>query len=280
MRFEWDLPLVEKDYVTPDAKTGWFARAFPTLSFYWHASNVVFSAANKAKRGKYDDKEWSLSSYNIVKALEKVGTRVEIENIEAVLGVDGPCVIVGNHMSTLETFSLPYLIAPHRPVTYVVKKSLVEYPVFKHVMRSRNPIVVGRENPREDLKAMINGGLERLKNGISIIVFPQTTRMTQFDPELFNSIGVKIAKKAGVPVVPLALKTDAWSNGKLLKDFGPVHPSRNVHFSFADPLEVTGNGSEQQEAIIAHIQSHLAVWQRQEGQKPLAAEESDEKMSV
>jgi 1-acyl-sn-glycerol-3-phosphate acyltransferase len=40
-------------------------------------------------------------------------------------------------MSTLETFVLPYLIAPHRPMTFVVKKSLVEYPVFKHVMRAR-----------------------------------------------------------------------------------------------------------------------------------------------
>ena len=274
MRFEWDLPLIETDYTTPSHRTGWFARTFPTLSFYWYASNVVFSAAGKAKKGKYDDKEWSLSSYNIVKALERVGTRVEIENLEAVLGVDGPFVIVGNHMSTLETFSLPYLIAPHRPVTYVVKKSLVEYPVFKHVMRSRDPIVVGRENPREDLKTMINGSLDRLKAGISIIVFPQTSRMTQFDPEHFNSIGVKIAKKAGVPVVPLALKTDAWSNGKMLKDFGPVDPKKNVYFSFADPLEVTGNGSEQQEAIIAHIQSKLAKWKQPGADRSVASEKT------
>ena len=91
---------------------------------------------------------------------------------------------------------------------------------------------------------MLNGGVERLKAGISIIVFPQTTRMTQFDPEQFNSIGVKIAKKAGVPVVPLALKTDAWANGKFLKDFGAVDPRKEVHFTFADALEIEGQRGE------------------------------------
>jgi hypothetical protein len=49
---------------------------------------------------------------------------------------------------------------------------------------------------------MMDGGLARLKQGISIVVFPQTTRMVDFDASQFNSIGVKLAKKAGVPVVP------------------------------------------------------------------------------
>ncbi len=261
MRFELDQPLFTNNYVSPEKRTGWFSRAFPSLSFYMKATDVVFSAASKAKRGIYDDKEWSQSSCDIIKALEHVGVRVQVENLDAILKAEGPCVIVGNHMSTLETFALPFMISPQKAVTFVVKKSLVEYPVFKHVMRSRNPIVVGRENPREDLKSMINGSLERLKAGISIIVFPQTTRMTQFDPELFNSIGVKIAKKAGVPVIPLALKTDAWSNGKMLKDFGPIRTSSEVHFSFADPLTIEGNGAKQQEVIVNHIQKNLAKWQ-------------------
>jgi len=261
MRLELDIPVIQTDYQTPERSIGWFSRLFPTLSFYSKATNVVFSAAGKAKKGVYDDAEWCRSSYGIIQGLERVGIQIQIENLEAILKTEGPCVIVGNHMSTLETFVLPFVISPHRNMTFVVKQSLVEYPVFKHVMRSRNPIVVGRENPREDLKTMLNGSLERLKAGISIVVFPQTTRMTAFNPEHFNSIGVKIAKKAGVPVIPLALKSDAWSNGKLLKDFGRIYPTSKVHFAFADPMEVVGNGSEQQDVIVRHIQEHLKKWQ-------------------
>ena len=57
-----------------------------------------------------------------------------------------------------------------------------------------------------------------LRNGMSVIIFPQTTRIMDFDRKQFNSMGVKLAKRAQVPVVPIALKTDAWGVGKWIKD--------------------------------------------------------------
>src|SRR4030043_2323348 len=131
---------------------------------------------------------------------------------------EGPVLFIGNHMSTLETMVLPCIIAPHREVTFVVKESLVKHPLFGDVMRSRNPIVVGRTDPRKDLEAVMNGGMDLLSKGISIVIFPQSTRSVEFIPEEFNSLGVKLAKKAGVKVVPIAIKTDFWGNGKLIKE--------------------------------------------------------------
>jgi len=260
MRFECPFETIDDHYVTPEQRVGRFAKTFPSLSFYRNVLRIVNRAASLAKKGKYDDLAWCMSSRATLESVEKVGGKVHIEGLKHVLGIDGPCVIIGNHMSTLETFVIPHLIAPYKPMTFVVKKGLVEYPVFKHVMRSRDPIVVGRESPREDLKAMLEGGTSRLNNGISLVVFPQTTRSSDFDPQKFNTIGVKIAKRAKVPVVPLALKTDAWGTGGLVKDFGPIHPDLPVHFSFAPPLEISGNGSEQQEAIVQHIQQCLGKW--------------------
>ncbi|HTU03505.1 MAG TPA: lysophospholipid acyltransferase family protein, partial [Candidatus Sulfotelmatobacter sp.] len=129
-----------------------------------------------------------------------------------------------------------------------------------HVMRSRDPIVVGRVNPREDLKAVLEGGAERLARGVSIVVFPQTTRTPVFDPAEFNTIGVKLAKRAGVPVVPLALKTDAWGEGRLIKDLGRIDPSKTVHFAFGAPRCIAGRGSEEHEEIVRYISAHLAAW--------------------
>jgi 1-acyl-sn-glycerol-3-phosphate acyltransferase len=171
-------------------------------------------------------------------------------------------------MSILETFVLPGIVAPFRETTFVVKQSLVEYPVFKHVMRSRNPVAISRTNPREDLRAVLEGGEQRLNAGISIVVFPQTTRTTVFDPADFNSIGVKLAKKAGVPVVPVALKTDAWGNGRYLKDFGKIRPSSKVHFAFGKPLWVQDRGREEHDEIVQFIVEKLAEWNA--GQSPAA----------
>jgi 1-acyl-sn-glycerol-3-phosphate acyltransferase len=129
-------------------------------------------------------------------------------------------------------------------------------------MRSRDPVAVTRTNPRQDLKTVMEGGKERLANGISLIVFPQTTRYDVLRPEEFNTIGVKLAQRAGVPVVPLALLTDAWGVGKWIKDVGKIDPSRTVHLAFGEPIRVQGRGGEEHEAVIAFIQERLQAWRR------------------
>jgi 1-acyl-sn-glycerol-3-phosphate acyltransferase len=230
------------------------------MAFYSRILPIVFRASAKARQGVYDDAAWSASSLETLHALEHIGARFDISGLDHVAALEGPCLFIGNHMSTLETFVLPVLLVPFKRVTFVVKRSLVEYPIFGHVMRSRDPITVGRTNPRDDLMSVLEGGAERLAKGISIVIFPQTTRAPAFDPKEFNTIGVKLAKRASVPVIPFALKTDAWGNGRLHKDFGRIDPSKTVHFAFGAPLRIAGRGSEEHEAIIRFISAHLTEW--------------------
>ena len=107
---------------------------------------------------------------------------------------------------------------------------------------------------------MLEGGCERLQNGISIIVFPQTTRSETFEPEHFNTIGIKLAKRAKVPVIPIALCSDAWSNGTPIKEFGKIIPEKAVYYQFGEPLEIQGRGNAEHEAIVAFITERLADW--------------------
>ncbi len=248
-------------YHTPDRRPGLLSRLWPSASFYCKWGGIIFHASALARMGKYTDQAWCRSSIDIMQAMESVGGRFEITGIEHVQSLDGPVVFMANHMSMLETMVLPIIIQPIRPVTFIVKQGLLEYPVFKHIMRARDPIAVTRDNPRADLKAVLDGGKERLAQGISIIVFPQTTRTTQFDPEQFTSIGVKLAQKAKVPIVPLALKTDIWCNGKLLKDFGKIETSHKAHFAFDAPIEVQGRGGDELQRVIDFIQKNLKQWQ-------------------
>lgn len=93
-----------------------------------------------------------------------------------------------------------------------------------------------------------------------MIVFPEGERAKAFDPKRFNSIGVKLAGRANVPIVPVALRTDAWKHGKLLGDFGPIDPSKKVRIAFGPAIQVTGRGTVEQEAILQFIQHHLDQW--------------------
>jgi len=230
------------------------------LYFYFKYGVTVITTRKQAIRGVYGDKEWADSSFAIFRFIEKTGGKFHISGMENIAKSPDPVLYIGNHMSTLETMILPGIISPLRKVTFVVKESLVKHPLFGDVMRSRNPIIVGRTDPRKDFESVMNGGLDLLSKGISIIIFPQSTRSIEFKPEDFNSLGVKLAKKAGVKVVPVALKTDFWGNGKLIKELGPIDYHKPIYIKFGEPFPVTGNGKEENQKIIDFIQSSLKVW--------------------
>lgn len=252
---------LSKDYDSPEpTKINWFSSIFPSLSFYYKLFTKSYLEGIKANARPYSGNDWAVGSRHIFRSLESVGVRLHVHGIENITTTEGPCVFVGNHMSALETFILPGIIQPLKDVTFVVKESLLHYPGLGPVLRSREPITVTRTNPREDLANMLGGGVERLARGRSVVVFPQSTRSLEINEQTFNSIGVKLAKRAGVPVIPIAMRTDAWSMHPLTKDFGPIKPELPVNFCFGRPMAIEGNGKDQQSELLNFISGKLEEW--------------------
>jgi len=236
------------------------SRVYFTLKY----ANIVLRTRKEAIRGVYDTKAWTDSSFEILKFIENTGGIFHITGMENITKSPGSVLFISNHMSTLETMILPSIIGTQKELTFVVKESLVKHPLFGDVMRSRNPIVVGRTDPRKDLEAVMNEGVDKLNNGISIVIFPQSTRSVEFKPEDFNSLGVKLAKKAGVKVVPIALKTDFWGNGKVIKEIGPLDHKKHIHIKFGEPMSITGNGKDENQKIIEFIKASVEEWGKNE----------------
>jgi len=255
-----DIIALKDEYTSPPVK----ASKIPELKFYSHLLKVFIRANKQCKKNIYDRYEWVRSSRDIMKGLEKVGVKFHITGMNNFRDIDTPVVFISNHMSTLETLVLPCIINPVQPVVFVTKKELTTMPLFGPINNARHPVVVGRSNAREDLLLVMEQGAERIKDGRSIILFPQKTRSTIFNPKEFNTLGTKLAKKNNIPVIPLALLTDAWANGKMIKDAGKIDPSRTVYFAFGEPMQITGNGSEQHHAVVEFIKTHLKKWGRKE----------------
>jgi len=213
------------------------------------------------RKGGYDEAGQSAHSYTYLKIIEDCGGKFDISGAKYPDGLDGqPCVFVGNHMSLVEGFGLPILLLAFNRVAAVAKESLQHYPIFGAIAKSVKPISVKRVNPREDLKAVLEQGEAMLKDGRSIVLFPQATRSPTLDRKLFNSLGVKLAKKANVPIIPLALKTDFQQNGTVIKDIGPLDRSKRIYFRFGAPLMVEGKGKETNIKIMDFIEASLTEW--------------------
>jgi len=227
---------------------------------YWHAARVIIGGARASKQGRHDPAQWRRESEELLHLMEAAGGTVDVSGMEQTLALDGPAVYVGNHMSMVETFFLPGILMAHGDLSFILKEALLEYPFFGTLLRATHPIAVTRKDPRGDLRHVLTRGVELLKSGRSIVVFPQATRSATFIPSQFNTLGVKLAERAGVPVVPVALKTDFMRVGKLVRDFGTLDRSLPIHFRFAPPIMPPFKSRDAHGVVVEFIRKCLTEW--------------------
>lgn len=243
----------------------WY-RIFRRWYFYAINFSVFYNCGVLGKKGKLDGEAQTYQSTRNLKLVENCGGKVHLRGLEHIRALNGrPCVLVANHMSLLETAMMHAVARGYIDFSFVVKESLTRLPYFRYIMSGLDAIGVSRTNPKEDLKTVLTRGKQILEGGRSLIIFPQHTRSEEFIPEQFNSIGIKLAKAAGVPVLPLALKTDFTKNGKLIRDMGEICPEHEVWFEFAPAIEIEGNGHEQHRQIVEFIKSRIDSWKAAEG---------------
>ena len=212
------------------------------------------------RRGTLNNERWLRASLNCIEAVESAGGNLKITGLEGLSAHKGPLVLIANHMSILETVLLPSFTLPFKNVTFIIKDELRRYPVIGWVMQALDFIAVHRKNPREDLKVVLDAGQHRIQQGCSVVVFPQATRSVEFDVEGFNTLGIKLASRNGVPVVPVAVKTDFQQNGKWIKELGPIDPQKEIYFKFGEPLVVEGKGRQAHQDVIDFIVQNLLAW--------------------
>ncbi len=265
---EFEACLIERgSYQTSDGLRLSITR-IPGVVFLWFYLSIaaqLFRAGFTAMLGRFDTDAFKTCSYAVIGCAERCGCRFHIKGMDNIKKIDGPVVFIANHMSTLETFALPVMILAFRDVAIVLKRSLMRYPGLGAVLRAVQPIVVDRVNAKKDLLAVLEQGEEMLRKGRSILLFPQSTRTTQFDAAKFNTMGIRLARKADVPIVPVAVKTDFWGTGKLIKDIGPINPEKDAWIEFGQTMTIKGNGKEQQDATVQFILERLERWQEDQG---------------
>lgn len=256
----------------------WVFRGLGRSDFWFYFQNflVVLHGYRAARKGEFTDRTWAACSFRTLQLVEKCGGSLRIDIAPPARSLPSPVVYISNHMSMLETFLLPCILLPFGRLTTVVKNSLLQYPFFGEILRATEAISVNRQNPRADLRAVLERGCEMIRKGRSVLIFPQATRSATFHVAHFNSLGVKLAARAGVPAVPMALKTDFQRIGRLSRDFGPLDRSQPIRVSVGAPMPVSGNGRVQHEQIVHFITDRLRSWSVSVDDRPQADGEAED----
>jgi 1-acyl-sn-glycerol-3-phosphate acyltransferase len=137
-----------------------------------------------------------------------------------------PSVVVANHPTLLDVVAI-IAQAPH--VCCVVKPSLVANPVVGPFLRSLGHVSSGDGSLGGGLMA-IEGLTARLREGFSVLIFPEGTRSPVGGLHPFRRGAFEIARQAGVPVVPLLLTCEppVLSKDKPVWRFPAIKPTITV----------------------------------------------------
>ena len=129
------------------------------------------------------------------------GIKVEVSGKENIL-VDQPQIFIANHQGYYDIFTLAgYLTVQLR---WVSKAVLFRVPFMGWAMRAAGYIPVERNNRKQSYQAFLNT-LEAIKEGSSVVIFPEGTRSEDGSIGVFKKGSQLLAQRAKVPVVPVTI---------------------------------------------------------------------------
>ncbi|PKM95061.1 MAG: 1-acyl-sn-glycerol-3-phosphate acyltransferase [Firmicutes bacterium HGW-Firmicutes-1] len=155
---------------------------------------------------------YAFNRFIAILSIKISGAKLEMKGLDHI-PKNQAVLYVGNHRSMFDILLLMKLI--RTPLIFVGKKSVMKWPVISWWMRAQKTLFIDRDNLREGLKVIIKG-IELLKDGDSIVIFPEGTRSKTDEMLPFKKGSFKLATKSGVPVIPFAIKgtDDVFENNK------------------------------------------------------------------
>ena len=128
-------------------------------------------------------------------------------------------------------------------------------PLLSTWMRYLHCLFMDRSDIKKGLQTILEG-VEKLKNGISICIFPEGTRNIGEEGSLlsFKEGSFKMAAKSGCPILPIAINNtaDIW------EAHFPTIKKTHIVIEYGKPIIIKDLPKEQQKFIGAYCQEQIA----------------------
>jgi 1-acyl-sn-glycerol-3-phosphate acyltransferase len=176
-----------------------------------------------------------------------VVSRIKV-TVEGLSGIDlqRPYIYMPNHQSN---FDIPVLLG-HLAVQFrwLAKMELFKVPIFGHAMRKAGYISIDRNN-RESAFESLETAAEKIKNGVSVLIFPEGTRSRDGKLQPFKKGGFIMAIDSGVPIVPVII---SGARTIMTKGKFRVNPGQ-IRMSIQQPIDTTVYSRDTKETLMKHV---------------------------
>ena len=180
------------------------------------------------------------------------GVRVKVRGLE-LLDPKQSYVFVSNHRSYLDTAAI--FVYTGRRIGVLAKKELLKVPVLGVGMGFVNVMAIDRTN-RESAIRTTEAAAKRIQSGVSFAVFVEGTRAKPGELLPFKKGAFYMAKQAGVPVVPVAIKNSDVLMGK---GTGEAR-SGTIEMVIMPPVETVGvSTDDDMNQFIADVRESIAA---------------------
>ena len=185
--------------------------------------------------GKFNEGLKQRISQRIVKsAFGKVlffsGIKKKVIGVERI-PKDESVLFIFNHRGFFDIILAYYTV----PVlsSFVSKKEIAKVPGLRLWMRNIKCVFLDRENPREGIKAILKG-IENIQRGTSMFISPEGTRNSGEGLLPFKPGSLKMAEKAGCPIVPVAIT----NSEKAFENHLPWIKSTQMTIEYGEPIYI------------------------------------------
>jgi len=177
------------------------------------------------------------------------GVKLKIEGLENI-DPKKSYIFIGNHQSHFDVLSV--FSALPLTVRFMAKKELFNIPVFGWSLYASGTIKIDRSNRQRAIKSM-NNALDRIKKGVSVVVFPEGTRSEDGVIRDFKKGGFVLAIKGGIPIVPVSI---SGSRFILRKNNLKIHPGE-IKIVMGDPIHTKVYGYQEREKLSNDVRDFI-----------------------
>jgi 1-acyl-sn-glycerol-3-phosphate acyltransferase len=176
-----------------------------------------------------------------------VVSRIKV-SVKGLSNIDpsSPYIYMPNHQSN---FDIPVLLG-HLTVQFrwLAKKELFKIPIFGHAMRNVGYISIDRSD-RQSAFESLKKAAEKIKSGVSVLIFPEGTRSRDDKIRPFKKGGFVMAIDSGVPIVPVVITGTRAIMPKGRFRVYPGHVSMVIH----KPIETSIYTRETKDGLMEKV---------------------------